>query len=236
LSNQYSYDQIRVKRFYRFIRQRGFLLSIDSSGLYQKNLLKDGAAVTGISYNTIRADLKSLEKDGLIEICNKKLIRLKKMSGYYHKLYITYSNNRDDINNHPKPSLYFSDLVKSKILRTYLLSQANMESKKIIDPTIKRKYLKTVKSTTTALGVSHGINASLTTISKVFGKSKITAFNYINNMKSSGIISVKRKSRFICKVWEFTTDIWKNFINRTFYNEKDYGIYERLPNAYLFKK
>lgn len=219
-----SYSQPYFKKLYRFLSLRKYLLGINTSGLYNKNILKDAAIHSGINYNTLRADISFFEQKGWLQRSGKYL-RLLRLSTSIYKF-----TRFSDISN---SDIEFCDLVKKKIFFSGLYRQAKKESEKINDKKISKKYLKTVRGSISPIGVNHGIYCSIETIGRIFSKSSSTAKRYISGLKNRHLISVFNNSKVIGEAKDYDQlKRMPELINRIFMRENT--VFLRLTNSYKF--
>lgn len=225
------YTHSNIKKFYRFCLMRQYLLTLDSSGLYNIKHLKLCSIACKIPYNTLRADLSWFVAIGVLwrGRNNLKLIRLGKQYKSLYGLYIRYEGQISQSNT---PAIYFADLYKRKKIHNNIICQIKREATKC-DPINGKKLLKLVKTSKAKIGEKQGVYLSLGTIGRLFGRSKTTAYKYIERLNLNGIVKRIRNSAFICHLSEY------QYHRKT---EKLYGrlfvrsgkVYERLLNSYMF--
>lgn len=225
------YTHSNIKKFYRFCLLRQYLLTLNSSGLYNIGQVKLCSIACKIPYNTLRADLSWFVAIGVLWRVknNMKLIRLTKNYKSLYGLYIKYEGQ---ISKSETPAIYFADLYKRKKIYNNIICQIKREANKC-DPINGKKLLKLVKTSKAEIGEKHGVHFSLGTIGHLFGRSKTTAYKYIERLNLNGIVKRKRNSAFICHLNEY------HYHRKA---EKLYGrlfvrsskVYERLLNSYMF--
>lgn len=209
---------------YRFLRLRKYLLGINTSGLYNKSVLKEAAIHSGINYNTLRADISFFEQKGWIQKSGKYL-RLLRLSTSISKFTRFSDTSNSDIE--------FCDLVKKNIFFSGLYRQAKKEAEKINDHKIAKKYLKTVRGSISPIGVNHGIYCSIATIGRIFSKSQSTAKRYISGLKNRRLIGVVNNSKIIGEAKDYNQlKRMPELINRIFLSEN--VVFLRQTNSYKF--
>lgn len=217
------YSQPYFKRLYRFLKLREYLLSVDQSGYYPVSQIKQAAIAIGINYNTLRADISFFQANSLIFKHGRNL-RLKTLSASIRRFarFLPTSKSATEFCNLIKKSIFFSGLYK----------QAFIESRKIHDPQIRRKYLRTVRDNNTYLGVNQGLFCSLGNISGYFEKSVSTVKRYIQDLKKSRLLSVKNNLRVVGTVEQLSFFRKSFLVNRI--EVVDNLVFERLTNSYKF--
>ena len=230
---KFYYNQIEIKRFYRFLRVREWYHSFNTSGFYDKNRLSLCAKDCNLSYNTLRVDLKQWNKEGILSIHGNKL-RFHALSGSNKTLFRHFQTFRADIIKAKNPALHFCNIIKTKHFFTYMYAQGLNEANKIQDQKIRRKYLRTVKNSKTSLGVNTGMNVSINTIGRIFGKSKTTGHKYVEQMQKAKLLTVNKHYEPLCNVEDFSLRLRYQYINRTVTNYEEGIVYERKQNSYRF--
>lgn len=221
-------SHVEAKKYFRFFYLVDQFHQINTSGLYTETQLKSCVKFT----TTVRRDLKDWELLGLL-LKRGHYIKLHKMSGRVLKMFRLYQQRKDEILLQPNPAVFFADLLKRSAIRAAVKKQAMKEADKIHDTVTRRKYLKIVGHGRTSIGAMQGINLSVETIAKIFGRTKATGHRYITRMNSSRVIRVKKHSRAICHQNEIAiVRKTENLYGRVFI--KDGFVYERLANSYQF--
>lgn len=199
-------------------------MCINTSGLYNKSILKDAAICSGINYNTLRADISFFEQKGWMQRSGRYL-RLLRLSTTISK----FTRFSDTANS----DVHFCDLVKKNIFFSGLYRQAKKEAEKINDKKISQKYLKAVRGNISPIGVNHGIFCSIGTIGRIFSKSQSTAKRYISGLKNRRLISVVNNSKVIGQAKDYNQlKRMPELINRIFLSEN--LVFLRQPNSYKF--
>jgi Fic family protein len=224
-------SQSDLKKIFRYCLLRQFLLSTDTSGLYPIKSVKSCATTCKISYNTLRRDIAWFAARGLLIKANG-FIKLNTLKGSNKKLYNLFIQHETEIRQSKTPAIFFSDLYKKRLLWNNVILQAKKEAAKHESHNGK-KLLKIVRNSSTVIGENQGIYLSLNTIGKILGRSKTTAFKYIDRLHKSDILPRRRRSGYICHVGDpILPDAMKNLYGRLFI--KDGQVYQRLQNGYIF--
>jgi hypothetical protein len=190
------------------------------------------APFVGVSYATLRSDIKYFQSKQLI-MKKGSYIKLNRLIGIYSRLSKLYKQRRDKIQLTEKPAVYFADLFKSKVIFANVVSQACKEADKISDRKIARKYLKQVRSAKTFLGLKEGINLAVKTIGKLLGRSKVTAQKYVTRMHDEGIIRKKGNRMAVCTIEYLKVARKQESVQGRLFIDKGI-VYERLTNSYFF--
>lgn len=227
-------SHVNLKKVYDWFLIREYLLSVNSSGLYDICEFKKACEATKINYNTARARISCFESCGLL-VRNKAagVIKIVELTGNVERLYNLFERHRNDIEQSKNPKVYFADLWKRRLIKSNVVSQAFKEAEKCNDRNIARKYLRTVKGSNTQIGASSGINLALSTIGNIIGRSKATAHRAVERMNGEGMIKVKKQSLFVCHVSQVEYFKRKdNLYGRLFVD--DFKVFERMQNVYSF--
>ena len=214
---------VNLKRFYRYCLLRQYLLSLSEAGVYSYSIdsLKELCYSTGLNYNTlIRSHLPFYEKAGLLSRSGPYII-LKRLPAKTKTLYTTFIRFETEIRNSKKPEIYFADIFKKKQLWKGLMTQANNVARKTLDKDTGKKYLQTVKRNNARFGVSgngsmytsqqndvpvtttgdhYGLYLSLRLSGKILGRSKTTAYKYINRLGDSDLLKVYKDKKPVITV------------------------------------
>jgi hypothetical protein len=203
--------------------------------------------MTGISYNTLRADLKTFERMELLCIHrskNGKKIRFKSLLKHSDPTYLRFLRlfkkyNKTAAGRNPEntkgSSMWFADLVTRKNIENIFLSQAfaiAAKDERYHDTTFRTilgKHRPTIQ-----WGKYTKTHVSLDTIARHLGRSKTTVFKYLNRLQDNDLIQMKKSDRQICTVSEWNSNFQEAYRNRT-YNNGEF-VLERLANEYVFPK
>jgi hypothetical protein len=158
--------------------------------------LKSFARHSRISHNTIRQDLKGFAADGLLAIHGPN-IRFKRLYGAHQRWYAIYRNYQFEIDKAQDHAGYFAGLIHRQEMKVHFSRQAYKEAEKICDPLARIKYLRTVHQTPSPVGALQGIYCGIGTLSRVFGKSRSTAWRYAVRAEANGVIGIRRNFTFI---------------------------------------
>ena len=223
-------DQTYLKKYYRFCLFRQFLLSINSSGHYHISCISQCAKETGLSYNTLRADIRWFCEQNLI-IKRADFIRLKTLTNSRKWLYDYYIAHESEINGHKSPALYFSDTYKKTVIFYNVTLQLNHEASRC-EESIGRKLKKLVNIQKVEVGERLGVYLALSTIGRLLDRGKSTAHKYINRMNSDGTLIRKKNFHYLGQV----SDILKFKIDELYgrLTTRNGAVYERLQNSYIF--
>jgi hypothetical protein len=231
LSVPLSYSQIHIKKFFRYCALRHAMYERNTSGFHAKDLRNIGY---GISYNTLRQELKYYQSEGWLRLYGGS-IRFTQLRPKDAKRYRLFINNIDILQQQSSPAIYYSDLVKRNILHWEFYHQAQKDlERNCTNDRIRKKVLKHVRQGKTPLGARVGINCSITTVGRIFGKTRLTGFRYVQRMRATGIIQTEQNNVRVCdlKDWDCVrakTDLY----NRCFVIGD--SVYERLTLDYIFK-
>lgn len=226
-----SYTHSYIKKFYRFCLMRQYLLTLNSSGLYNIKQVRLCSIVSKIPYNTLRADLSWFVSNGVLrkDKNNLKLIRLSRTHQSLYGLYIRYAGQ---ISDSKTPAIFFADLYKRKQIHSNVIYQVKKEAAKS-DPINGKKLLKLVNHSKAELGEKQGVYLSLGTIGRLLGRSKTTAYKYMERLNMNAIVGRIKNRAFICHSKEYyyhrKTD---KLYGRLFVRNGE--VYERLLNSYVF--
>lgn len=232
---EYFIDQRNVKRFFRYCLLREHLHQLNTSGVYHISEIQKCSAATNVPYNTLRLDISQFYKLGLITK-NGKHLSLHGLERRIKSLYELFKKHREQIQEHETindQALFFSDLVKKRILYHNIIAQAKVEASK---RGVKegRVYMKTVKRQGTQLGESLDLHLSIGTIARLLNRSKKTAWEYVERLNESGIVKRRKMNpEYICHVSEMPylkkiEDLYGRITVR------NYGVYKRKANEYIF--
>lgn len=228
---------VAIKQFYRYAAFRLFCYHVNSSGYYNKLLLlQKFCKHSGISYSTLRQDIKRFQADGLVGI-HGAMIRFKRLAGDHGRLLLMYREFQSEIDRQENKPDYFASLVHRKEMDHHISKQAYKEAGKIDSVSARKSYLRIVHQTLTPLGAKQEIYLGMTTLSRVFDKSKATAWRYITKAEKGGVISVRRNTKFLG--FAASADQYISIRNelraygRTFWNRKTGKVYMRLLNDYV---
>jgi len=224
------YTHVELKRLYRYFVVRKYLLSLNTSGLYCLSDIKQCAKTTGISYTTLRDDLKWFNGHELVTIV-KKRFRINTLPTRLNSILRLFNNNERLLQESKTPAITFSDLYKNSIIKKNVTTQVYKVCK---DPKIAKKTSRQIRRAKTRIGLKgDGIYLSHKTIGNLFGRSRYTACRYIKRMHDTNIINKKRESKRLGTIKDYpeirTTEglYGRVFIKRGI-------VYERLQNSYLF--
>jgi hypothetical protein len=136
------------------------------------------------------------------------------------------------------PEITFCTRLTSRIFfDNGVYKQAIEESKNIEDIKTRRKYLKLVRDSNTAIGARQNIHLSMGSIGRLFGKSKVTGWRYVKSMQTAGLIRIKKNVRVVCEYKDYegarkALDVY----GRTFTKDVNgkWMVFERLQNTYFF--
>lgn len=226
------FSHTEIKRLYRFFVLREYLHSCNTSGLYKISVIRQCAAVTGISYNTLRLDINWFARIELLVKANG-LIKLNVLKKPFKSIASIFDIHRHQIAVRKNPAIFLADLYKSKIIFGNFLIQAYKIAEEIKDEKLRKKYLKSVRSNKTLLGERQGIFFSIRTTGKLFNKCSTTGWKYIERLHGHGILERKKNYAMLFHV---------SRINEVRQAENLYGkltirdgiVYERLQNSYRF--
>jgi hypothetical protein len=185
----------------------------------------EASIATGINYNTLRADISFFSQKGFIEK-RGRFLRLKRLSKEVLRWSHFFSSEL--------PALEFCNSVKKSIFYSSLYKQAYREADKIIDKSTRIKFLQAVRNSNIFLGVNLGINCSLSTLGRYFGKSKATAFRYVKSLEKSNLLKVKRNYRILETQLSFDLIRKSDELRNRCFLDVNGNIIERLPNSYKF--
>lgn len=231
------FERAKIKKFYRYCLLREYCYSLDTSGWYDRlSTIKNISKEKNVSYNTIRQDFKYFQSQGWLYVHGEN-IRFKKLHGEPCQWYHIYQMYLAEIENHTNKACHFCGLIQRQILHKQLNKQIYKEAGKITDPNNRKQYLRIVRRTNTRLGAKQGIYCGLGTISKMFAKSKTTAFRYMSSMEELGIIEIYRNNRLLGRAVtpvQYVSIRQKHRLyGHTYWDPKTGNVYQRLLNDYL---
>jgi hypothetical protein len=223
---------IEAKRIYRFFVIRKYLLSGNSSGLYKISQLKKCAIDTGLSYTTLRDDIKSFRTMRLIMVGNGH-IKVNRLQREFRSLWNMFISNGSLLAQSKSPAVLFSDLYKEKIIKRNVYTQIRMEASKCSEGN-GRKLWRLVRNSKQKVGEKTGVNLSVGTVGSLFGRTKGTGHRYIERMHAAGIIRRFKNSKQLEIPFDQFNQVRKteNLYGRLF--TKDGKVFERLMNSYIF--
>jgi hypothetical protein len=226
------FTHIEAKKIYRFFVIRNYLLSVNSSGLYKISQLKKCAIDTGLSYTTLREDIKRFRTMSLIMV-GDGYIKVNKLQKEFRSLWNMFINNESNFAESKAPAVLFSDLYKEKIIKRNVFTQIKMETAKCSEAN-GRKLWRLVRNSKQKVGEKTGVNLSVGTIGNLFGRTKGTGHRYIERMHALGIIRRFRNSRQLEIPYDQFNQVRKaeSLYGRLFI--RDGKVFERLMNSYIF--
>jgi hypothetical protein len=226
------FTHVEAKRLYRFFVFRKYLLSVNTSGLYEVSQIKKCANNSDLSYSTLKDDMKRFQEMELIVIANG-FIKINRLEKQVASLWNTFSNHTSLLADSKTPAILFSDLYKERIIKKNVFSQVRMEAAKCSE-TNGRKLRKLVRHSKQKIGARTGVNLSVGTIGIFFGRTKGTGHRYIERMHATGVIKRFRNNKQLEIPFDQLSQVRKaeNLYGRLF--TRDGKVYERLMNSYLF--
>lgn len=186
-----------IKKYYRYAAFRAYLYDQDSSGYFHRiDSLQKFCKQSGVSPNTLRADLRHFQADGLLAI-HGRYIRFKRLQGIQARWYSIYRNWQYDIDMQADKAGFFAALIHRQEIHNHRRKQAHLEAEKIHDPSIRKKYLKAVNQTQAPVGVNQKIFIGTGTLARIFGRSRSTAWRYTSRAEKNGVIRIRRNFAII---------------------------------------
>lgn len=242
-------SHVYLKGYYNFFQLRHHLhnesrvmsngqiitCSNNTTGLYSTNDIKRACHDAGLKYNTIRQQLRTFQKWGLLQRNKaKQIIKIHKLTGDARKLHVVFDRHFKAITAAKNPAVYFADLLKIKQIKSNIHRQAFKEAGKCKDRHNGKKLTEIVRDSKQPIGKKQGINLSLGTIGRTLGRSRTTAFKHIERMHRQGLIERRKHSIYVCDANQFK-DCRKalNLYGRLFV--RNGLVFERLQNSYVLE-